>query len=180
MNWKLLLLSMLAVIGLAALGLALTNPTAVEYRHAVLVPIAQQEADRLAAEERRLLDRELASFQSHLLAVNYEGSKLDAARLRRQYPLLGPSFVSSDDPGRATLHERLGQSRDHILKRIETTREAMYYSHLVTLANQTTRTSYGLWSVFATCTERFPTSSLGLAGRFRPQPATTCATVRRN
>ena len=51
--------------------------------------MANQEADRLAAEERRLLERELASLQSHLVAVNYEGSKLDAARLRRQYPLHG-------------------------------------------------------------------------------------------
>jgi len=177
MNWKLIVLSSLALIGLAGLALALTNPTAIDYRQAILIPLAQQEADRLAAEERRLLDRELASLQAHLLAVNYEGSQLDAARLRRQYPLLGPSFASSDDPGRATLHERLGQSREQILKRIETTREAMYYSHLVTLAQQTARTSYGLWSEFATCTKRFPIGYIGLAGRFNPRSASSCSTV---
>jgi hypothetical protein len=178
MNWKLIVLSCLALIGLAAFGLALTNPTAIDYRQAVLVPLAQQEANRLAAEERRLLDRELASLQAHLLAINYEGNQLDVARLRRQYPLLGPSFASSDDPGRATLHERLGQSREKILKRIETTREAMYYSHLVTLAHQTARTSYGLWSEFVTCTKRSPVAYIGLAGRFNPRPPSSCSTVR--
>ena len=178
MNWKRILLSSLGLLGLLMLGLALTNPTAVHYRQAVLVPLANQEADRLAAEERRLLERELASLQSHLVAVNYEGSKLDAARLRRQYPLLGPSFAPSDDPGHGTLHERLGRSREQILKRIETTREAMYYSHLVALATQTVRTSYGLWSVFDTCTQRIPLSYLGIAGRFEPRPASRCPTVR--
>ena len=177
MNWKLIVLLCLALIGLAAFGLALTNPTAIDYRQAVLVPLAQQEADRLAAEERRLLDRELASLRAHLLAVNYEGSRLDAARLRRQYPLLGPSFSSSDDAGGITLHERLGQSREQTVKRIETTREAMYYSHLVTLAQQTTRTSYGLWSEFVTCTKRFPIAYIGLAGRFNPRSPSSCSTV---
>ena len=178
MNWKLVLLSSFGLMGLASVGLALTNPTALHYRHAVLIPLAQQEADRRAAEERRLLDRELAALQSHLLAVNYEGSQLDAARLRRQYPLLGPSFAPSNDPGHGTLHERLGRSREQILKRIETTREAMYYAHLVALAQQTARTSYGLWSIFQTCTERMGLSYLGVAGRFDPRPTSTCQPVR--
>ena len=179
MSWKWILLSCSGLVGIIVmLGLALTNPTALHYRQAVLVPMAQQEADRLAAEERRLLDRELTALQSHLVAVNYEGSKLDAARLRRQYPLLGPAFAPFDDPGHGTLHERLSRSKEQILTRIETTREAMYYSHLVALATQTARTSYGLWSVFETCTERMAVSYVGIAGRFDARPSSTCRPIR--
>jgi len=178
MSWKLILWSGLGLVGAVMLGLALTNPSALRYREAVLVHWARQEADRLATEERRLLERELAALQSHLVAVNYEGSKLDAARLRRQYPLLGPAFAPSDDPGYGTLHERLDRSKEKILTRIETTRETMYYSNLVALATQTSRASYGLWSIFETCTERMALSYVGIAGRFDPRPAPTCRPVQ--
>ena len=91
MNWKLIVVSSLALIGLVG-RIGVDQSDGHRIPQAVLVPLAQQEADRLAAEDRRVLDRELASLQAQLLAVNYEGSQLDAAQTAAAVSSTGAVF----------------------------------------------------------------------------------------
>lgn len=140
----------------------------------MLIGLAEQEVNRQEQAEHEAVEQEAASIDSYFSAANYKGSRLDTLEIQRRYPRLGASLaVQLSAPG-ATLSERLRQVKQRALQRISVTREMLLYSLLADLSTHTTRTSYGLWSVFSTCHNTRLGIYLGLAGQFYERDAATC------
>lgn len=178
MNAKTMIIAGLCLITLICLGMAFSNPTLVHYRASILAGLAQQEVNRQEQIEREAVEREAASINSYFSAAHYEGSRLDTLTIQRRYPRLGASLaIQLSAPG-ATLSERLVQVKQRALQRITVTRETLLYSLLADLSIHTTRTSYGLWSIFSTCHNTRLGTYLGFAGQFYEQDAATCAASR--
>lgn len=174
MNLRILAFAILCLGALACLGLAVSNPTHLHYRHSILASMAEQEANRQEQNERHAIEREAASIDSYFSAAHYEGSQLDILTIQRRYPRLGASLASQLSAPGATLSERLIQVKQRALQRITVTRETILYSLLADLSIHTTRTSYGLWSSFSTCHNNRLGSYLAVAGQFVEKEAGTC------
>jgi hypothetical protein len=158
-------------------SLSFLNPNLNDYQQSVLTVVADREAERLAAADRRALEQEATNLTSQFLAVRYDPRLLDAAVIQRNHPLLGAALSNLHKPSRGTLTEKLSALKEQAVKRIETTREAMRYSWLVELTSHTKRNSYGAWSYFSTCLEKRTLSYFGIAGRFYELSDSDCGTI---
>jgi hypothetical protein len=160
----------LALLGgttlIASITLSYSNPTFADYRKTILTRVANNEAERFAAADRRAIEHEAVRLTSQFAAVQYDPAKLDAARIQSNHPRLGASLIHRTGTSARTLTETLALSKDHALRRVEATREVIHYALLAKLGTQTARVSYGVWSVYTTCADKLAFSYIGLAGRF--------------
>ena len=166
-------------IGITLIYSTLTflNPTLIEYQGAILAPLAEEEAERLAAADRRVVEQEAARLSSQFTAVHYDSRKLDAAWILKHHPILGASFVHQAGSEGKTLTENLLIAKRQALRRIETTRETIRYGLLVDLTAHSNRRSHGTWSEFSTCLKTLALSYTGLAGQFYAKSEHACETT---
>ncbi|MGH7232749.1 MAG: hypothetical protein ACREJU_15535 [Nitrospiraceae bacterium] len=176
MSWKLIVLAGGALALAAYASLSFLNPTLAGYQQAILISLADQEAERFAVADRRAIEQEAARLTSQFVAVRYDARQLDAATIQRNHPLLGAALSHQNQSSGRTLTENLAISKEHALKRVVVTRNAMRYSILVDLTTHTTRISYRLWSYFSTCHEKKALAYTGVAGRFYERADHECAT----
>ena len=174
MTAKGLLIAVVCLSTLVCLGLALSNPTLVQYRKSLLTGLAEKEVNRQEQIEREAVEREVASIDSYFSAAHYEGRRLDSLTIQRRFPRLGASLASQLSAPGATLSESLIQVKQRAVQRITVTRETILFSLLADLSIHTTRTSYGLWSSFSTCHNNRLGTYLAIAGQFFEQDAGTC------
>lgn len=165
-----------AVISVYA-WLSFSNPDLNEYQQSVLSVIADREADRLAAADRRAVEQEAALLAAQFMAVRYDPHQLDADVIRRNHPLLGSALLNLNQSSGGPLTEKLSALKEQALKRVETTREAMRYSWLVDLTRHTTHNSYGPLSYFSTCLKNMTLSYIGIARRFYERSDNDCGTI---
>jgi len=99
--------------------------------------------------------------------VQFDAHKLDAARLQRNYPLLGTALIAvhHGENGRI-FTENLERSKQQALLRVTTAHETILYGTLADLTTRTKHVSYGMWSLYTTCLDKRALSYTGIAGRF--------------
>jgi hypothetical protein len=174
MNWKTFSLFLGCVVGISSFGLALSNPTLSLFRDAVLTTRAAEEADRISAADRHAIEREAARLASEFASVNHDPARLDASMIRTNHPLLGAALAHQNPSDGRTLTENLSRSKDHALRRVAAMHETLRSGILVELDAHTTRSSYGLWSVYSICLEKWAFSYTGIAGHFYPRTLSDC------
>ena len=175
MSLKILLSAFAGLVIVICVGLAISNPGLAQFRQTILTGMAEQEANRQEQTERQAIEREAASMESFFSAARYEGSRLDALTIQRQYPRLGVSLANEHlGTQGASLSERLAHIKQRALQRIAVTRETTRYSLVADLSNHTTRLSYGLWSRYSTCNNNRLHTYVGIAGQFYEDDSGAC------
>jgi len=173
-HWKRVAAACGSVLLVICAGMALSNPTLPQYRKSILTPLAELEAEKLVQADRRAIEREAAKIYAEFASVHYDAHKLDAAILKERHPLLGPWLVHQNEAEDRPFTEMIALSKQRAISRVDFTRQIVSSGALGDLTIGTTRTSYGLWSTFATCTAGKALIYTGVAGMFYEQPESTC------
>lgn len=174
MHWKVAAAAGGSVVLVICAGMALSNPTLPQYRKSILTPLAELEAEKLAQADRRAIEQEAAKIYSEFRSVSYDAHKLDAAILKENHPMLGAWLAHQNETEGRPFAEILALAKQRALSRVDLTRTIVLSGALGDLTIRTTRTSYGLWSTFATCGVGKALNYTGVAGTFYEQPESNC------
>ena len=165
-NWTQRLTKSTPVLVLVFVALAFFNPTLATHHTSVLMPRADQLAREWAETDRRTIEREAARATANYAAHRPDPPDLTALSLLKTIPYL-PSYLDrTQETEGQPFPERLALWKHRALLRLSAAHDATVQTLLAKLAVHTTRTSYGLISIFATCYEGNARRYVALAGQF--------------
>ena len=175
MTWKQRVTKTIPAVLLCSAGLAIFNPTLSTHHASILMPRADKLAREWAEADRRTIEREAAQAVAHYTANRTDPPDLTALSLLKTIPYL-PSYL---DRTRETegqpFPERLALWKHRALLRVSEAHDATVQALLAKLAVHTTRTSYGVISIFSTCYEGNARRYVALAGLFVELAEEPCA-----
>ena len=174
MHWRMAAAAGGSVVLVICTGMALSNPSLPRFQKSILTPLAELEAEKLAQADRRAIEQEAAKIYSIFASVHYDAHKLDAATLQDNHPWLGASIAHQNEAEGRTFAESLALAKQRALSQVDLMHKIVFHEVLEKLTTHTTRTSYGLWSTFATCGAGRALSYRGVAGTFFEQPERNC------
>lgn len=179
-DWFHRLTKITPVLLLLVVGLAIFNPTLATHHSSILRAQADQLAREWAEADRRTIEQEAARATAHYTANRSDLPDLTALSLLKTVPYL-PSYLDrTKETEGQPFPERLALWKHRALLRVGEAHDATVQALIAKLAVHTTRTSYGLFSIFSTCHEGTARRHVGLAGLFVELAAEPCASGRRS
>ena len=174
-NWTQGLTKSTPALLLLFVGLAFTNPSLARLHASILMPRADHLAREWAEADRRTIEQEAARATANYTGNRTETPDLTALSLLKTVPYL-PSYLdrTKETEGQPFL-ERLALWKHRALLRVGEAHDATVQALLAKLAGHTTRTSYGLLSIFSTCYEGNARRYVALAGLFVELAEEPCA-----
>lgn len=174
-NWTQRLTKSSPVLLLLLLALAFFNPTLATHHASILMPRADQLAREWAEADRRTIEREAARATANYTANRTDPPDLTALSLLKTIPYL-PSYLDrTKETEGQPFPERLALWKHRALLRVGEAHDAAVAALLAKLAPHTTRTSYGLISIFSTCYAGNARRYVALAGQFVELAEEPCA-----
>lgn len=174
-NWIQRLTKSIPVLLLLFVALAFFNPTLATHHTSVLMPRADQLAREWAETDRRTIEQEAAQAVANYAANRTNPPDLTALSLLKTIPYL-PSYLDrTKETEGQPFPERLALWKHRALLRVGEAHDATVAALLAKLAPHTTRTSYGLISIFSTCYEGNARRYVALAGQFVELAEEPCA-----
>jgi hypothetical protein len=165
-NWIQRLTKSTPVLLLLFVALAFFNPTLATHHASILMPRADHLAREWAEADRRTIEREAARATANYTANRIDPPDLSALSLLKTIPYL-PSYLDrTKETEGQPFPERLALWKHRALLRVGEAHDAAVAALLAKLAPHTTRTSYGLISIFSTCYEGNARRYVALAGQF--------------
>ena len=174
-NWTQRLTKSSPVLLLLFIALAFFNPTLATHHASILMPRADQLAREWAEADRRTIEQEAAQAVANYAANRTEPPDLTVLSLLKTIPYL-PSYLDrTKETERQPFPERLALWKHRALLRVGEAHDAAVAALLAKLAPHTTRTSYGLISIFSTCYAGNARRYVALAGQFVELAEEPCA-----
>ena len=156
-------------------GLAFSNPSLSTHRESVLRPRADQLAREWAETDRRTIEREAAQAVANYTANRADAPDLTFLSLLKTIPYL-PSYLDrTRETDGQSFPERLALWKHRALLRVSEAHDATTQTLLAKLSVHTTRSSYGVISIFSTCYEGNARRYVALAGQFVELSEEPCA-----
>jgi hypothetical protein len=165
---------------LAALAaLVWTNPSGTDaYRQAVLLPYAKSVAAKWAKVDRQVVEEQAAKVLAAYRARRVVRADSVKLALLKTVPGLRMEFTATAGGGVGDIPTRLAIWKHQALIHITLGQESAERTLATDLALHTTRVSYGVASVYTTCTEGASFRYLVIARRFSALTPASCQPVR--
>ncbi len=165
-DWTQRLTKSIPAVLLLVLPLAFFNPTLPTHHTSILMPRADQIVRQWAEADRRTIEQEAARATANYAANRIDPPDLTVLSLLKTIPYL-PSYLDrTKETEGQPFPERLALWKHRALLRVGEAHDAAVLALLAKLAVHTTRTSYGLISIFSTCYEGNARRYVALAGQF--------------
>ncbi len=169
----------LALVLAAILALVWMNPSGTEaYRQAVLFPYAKSVVANWAKADRQVIEEQAAKVLAAYRARRVVRADSVKLALLKTVPGLRMEFTATTGGGVGDIPTRLAIWKHQALIHIALGQESTEQTLATNLALHTTRVSYGLASVYTTCTEGVSFRYLVIVRQFSSLPPASCRSLR--